>query len=108
MTEGRITEDGKSVIYERPDMAGLACEVQHSVRSGKPFCSEPGMYGVGVVVMPTGQPRLVLQVKHADGTCLGATLLADGAMILLECIADAMEEAQRIADAVDQAKERAS
>lgn len=107
-TEGLIAEDGKSVIYNAPDMEGVCVEVQHSVQSGKPFCPDFGMCGVGVVTMPTGQPRLVLQTKHADGTSLGATLTETSALTLLECIVDAMAEAQRIADEVKVAKVKPS
>lgn len=108
MTEGRITDDGKSVIYNRPEMEGVALEVQHSVQSGKPFCAEPGLCGVGVVTLPTGQPRVVLQIKHSDGTSLSATLTESSGILVLECIADAMQEAQRIADEAQAAKDRAS
>jgi hypothetical protein len=104
MTEGRIAEDGKSVIYNFPEMEGVICEVQHSLKSGKGFCPDPGMCGVGVVTMPTGQPRLILQIKHADGTSLGATLTESRALAILECIADAMDEAQKIADRTKAAK----
>jgi hypothetical protein len=54
MTEGRFAPDGKSVIFNAPEMEGVECEVQHSVRSGKGFCPTPGLCGVGVVTLPTG------------------------------------------------------
>lgn len=98
MTEGRISEDGKSVIYPQPELEGIACEVQHSVQSGKPFTAEPGMIGAGVVVMPTGEPRVILQTKHADGTSLSGTLRFPDLMLLLECMVDAGRTAQGIAD----------
>lgn len=107
-TEGKITEDGLSVIYNQPEMEGVVVEVQHALQSGKPFCPDPGLCGVGVVTLPTGQPRIVLQIKHADGTSVSATLLEPTAILLLECLADAMDEAQRIADAAKAAKGRAS
>lgn len=104
MSEGRIVDGGKSVVFNSPELEGISCEVQHSIASGKPFCPDPGMCGVGVVVLPTGQPRLVLQIKHHDGTSLSATLASSGATLaLLECIVDAQSEAQDIADAAEKA-----
>jgi hypothetical protein len=108
MTEGRFAPDGKSVIFNAPEMEGVECEVQHSVRSGKGFCPTPGLCGVGVVTLPTGQPRVVLQIKHSDGTSLSATLTQSIGLAILECIADGMAEAQRIAEAAKEAKGRAS
>lgn len=108
MTEGKITEDGRSVVFNKPEMEGVVCEVQHSIQSGKPFCADPGLCGVGVVTLPTGEPRLVLQIKHADGTSISATLLESTAIMVLECLADAMNEAQKIADATKAARGKAS
>lgn len=99
MTEGIIQPDGQSVIYRYPPMEGVTCEVQHNLASGKPFCAEPGVLGVGVVVLPTGQPRIVLQIKHSDGTSLSATLLNSGLLTIMECLVDAHRTAQSLADA---------
>lgn len=99
MTEGKIVADGRSVVFNHPEMEGLTCEVQHSLKSGKPFCPDPGLIGVGVVVLPTGQPRLVLQIKHADGTSVSATLKGPDLRLLLECLDDAAEKAEAIAKA---------
>jgi hypothetical protein len=103
MTDGVIQPGGGSVIFEHPTLEGISCEVQHNVQSGKPHTSESGLIGVGVVTLPTGQPRLILQVKHPDGTSLGGVLNAGDATTIMECIADAMIEAQAIADRADQA-----
>lgn len=108
MSEGRITDDGQSVVFNFPEMEGVQCEVQHTLSSGKPFSPEPGMCGVGVVILPTGQPRLLIQIKHADGTSLGATWLNSHATVMLECIVDAMAKAQAIADAAREAQEKPS
>lgn len=98
MSEGVIQPDGKSVIFHAPEMEGISCKVQHSVASGKPQCPEPGMLGVGVVVLPTGQPRVVLQIKHADGTSLSASMLQSGLVTVMECLVDAFATAQALAD----------
>lgn len=94
--------------HPAPDLEGIACEVQHSVGQGE-FETRPGMFGFGVLVLPTGQPRIVCQLKHADGTSLSATLKdAVDSAVVLECLVDAMKEAQRIADAGDTARRRPS
>jgi hypothetical protein len=103
MSHGRIQPDGQSVVFPHPVMDGFAAEVQHSVASGKPYCPDPGMCGIGVVTLPTGQPRLVMQTKHADGTSLSVTLKAADALVLLDCLVDGMAQAQAISEAADKA-----
>jgi len=49
-TEGKITEDGRSVIFPAPEMEGVQVEVQHSVKSGKPFTAEPGLLGAAQII----------------------------------------------------------
>lgn len=106
-TEGTII-DGETVVYQQPQMEGVQCEVQHSLKSGKPMTKERGIMGVGVVTLPTGQPRLIVQIKHPDGTSLSATLMATGALTMVDCLIDAMTEAQRLSEAADAAKRRPS
>lgn len=105
-SEGEITSDGQSVIFHQPDLEGVQTEVQHSVKSGKPFEPRPGMVGFGVVILPTGQPRIVMQIKHADGTSLGASFIKDTLIALLECACDASCKADDIAVAAAQASRR--
>lgn len=94
--------------HEAPELEGIVCEVQHSVGQGE-FTTELGSFGFGVIILPTGQPRVVCQIKHADGTSLGATLKTSvDAATALECLMAAMEEAQRIAEEAAAAKRRAS
>lgn len=100
MSEGIIQPDGESVIFQQPNLEGIVCEVQHTIQTGKPFTTEPGLWGVGVVTLPTGQPRLVIQTKHADGASLSVTLKASEAQLAVECLVDAINEANRIAAAV--------
>lgn len=95
--ETRMGEEDGQLIHEAPNLEGIVCEVQHSVGQGA-FTREHGSLGIGVVILPTGQPRVILQVKHADGTSLGATLKdsVDSA-IIMECLAEAHMAAERIA-----------
>lgn len=97
MTEGTIQPGGQSVVYHHPTMEGFDCEVQHSLASGKPVTDKPGLIGVGVVTLPTGQPRLVVQIKHPDGTSVSATLKGRDLRTLIECLTDAGNEAEAIA-----------
>ncbi|MFL6864055.1 MAG: hypothetical protein ACJ8DZ_13760 [Allosphingosinicella sp.] len=106
-TEARIAGPGHCVS-DPPELDGIACEVQHSFGKGE-FTNERGTFGCGVLVLPTGQPRVVVQIKHADGSCLGATLKdAIDITTVVSCLLDAAREAQRIADQADAAKARPS
>lgn len=105
--EARVVAPGQRV-HEAPALEGIVCEVQHPVGGGE-FTNEKGSFGCGVIVLPTGQPRVIVQIKHADGTSLGATLKdATDAAIMISCLMDAAQEAQRLADAADAAKRRPS
>ena len=103
MTDGRIQPDGASVVFDHPALEGITCQVQHSVGSGKPHSTEPGTVGVGVVTLPTGQPRLVMQIKHADGTSMACIMMAAECMTIVDCISDAAILAQQIATGADRA-----
>lgn len=90
--------------HPAPMMEGLRCEVQHSAGKGE-FTSEPGMLGVGVVIMPSGQPRLIVQAKHADGTSLNVVLKDAGDVaVFSDCLLEKFQEAQAIAAACAAAK----
>lgn len=93
MSQGTINPDGVTATFPVPDMDGLICEVQHSARSGKPVSVEHGLCGYGVVIMPNGQPKVLLQVKHADGTSLSVPLQIADAATLLECLTGAIATA---------------
>lgn len=56
-----------------PQLAGIQTQVQHSTNSGKPATDKPGLVGLGLVLTPDG-PMVSLQLKHADGTALGAMM----------------------------------
>jgi hypothetical protein len=98
--EGTIV-NGTTVLFSHPELEGFRCEVQHSVQSNKPRTDQLGTIGIGVVTLPTGQPRLILQVKHADTDSLATILRHADAMTLVEILIDKMAEAQAIADASD-------
>jgi hypothetical protein len=94
------------VVHQAPNLEGIVCEVQHAVNKGD-FTLEPGSLGIGVTILPTGQPRIILQVKHADGTSLGAMLKdALACATVMECLLDAHKEAGAIAAAAAAAKEK--
>lgn len=101
-SEGQITPDGQ-VAYHRPPLEGIVTEVQHSIESRKPVTTMPGMVGAGVVVLPTGQPRVIIQVKHPDGTSLAAILNAQCLATITEILEDGGKKAQGIADAASAA-----
>lgn len=103
MSEGVIQPDGKSVVFPGPEMEGFDCEVQHTMSTGKPYTAERGMMGFGVVTLPTGQPRVVMQVRHPDGESLSVTLTSVDVALLASCLFDAAGAAQEQADAVQKA-----
>lgn len=94
--------------HPAPELEGIVCEVQHSVGQGE-FTTELGTLGCGVLILPTGQPRLIIQMKHADGRSMGATLkdVVDTATFL-SCLMDAAQEAERIAAETATARSNAS
>ena len=102
MTEGTIIDDA-TVLFRHPTLEGIACEVQHSVQSNKPRATDLGSIGAGIVTLPTGQPRIILQVKHADSDSLAAVLRHDDALTVIEVLIDAVRRAQALADATDRA-----
>ena len=111
MNEGRISEDGRSVLFGPPELEGVMCEIQHGSASPdtiKPITEVPGTLGAGVLILPSGQPRVVIQLKHPDGTSLGCVLDAASCRTVLECIIDAGVRAQQICDEAKAAQERAS
>lgn len=56
-----------------PEMLGIACRIQHPLTSGKPPVTENGLLGAGVVI--NGDYAVIMvQMKHPDGTSLGAIL----------------------------------
>lgn len=68
-----------------PELEGVELQVQRGYKRGdEPSTptAEPGTLGFGVVIVASGQPQLMLQLKHADGTCLGAYIGADDNLIL--------------------------
>lgn len=94
-----MSDDGNHVIFSRPSLEGIEAQVQHTMATGKPYTDAPGSCGVGVVTLPTGQPRVIFQVKHADGSSLAVIMKAGDAETVRECLVDAMALAQAIADA---------
>lgn len=96
MSEGIIQPDG-SVQFPSLKLEGFSCEVQHSVNSGRPMTDEDGTVDVGVMVMPGGQPRVILQIQHPDGTSMAASLLKAEVMMLNACVADAEARATSVA-----------
>lgn len=103
MAEGKISDDGNSVIFTQPLLEGTIAQVQHGLSTGRAFTDTPGTCGCGVVTLPTGQPRVILQVKHSDGTTLAVIMGKTDAQIIADCLSDAMERAQAIADTADKA-----
>lgn len=106
MSEGIIQPDGKTVVFPGPVMEGFDCEVQHTMQTGKPYTDKRGMLGFGVVVLPTGQPRVVMQVKHPDGSSLSAALKREDVALLFECLIDAAQNAEaKASDAAGAARQ---
>lgn len=99
MSEGVIQPDGKTVVFPGPVMEGLACEVQHTMSTGRPYTAESGQCGFGTVTLPTGQPRVVMQVRHPDGSSLSVTLKFDDVEVMLECLLETAADAHDMAEA---------
>lgn len=97
-----MDSNGISAVVQ-PMMEGANIEVQHSYASGKPYTAERGLWGVGVVTMPNGQPRIIMQVKHADGTSLSMTLKSDDMLMIVDSLIEAAHKSDAIAAAADSA-----
>lgn len=65
--------DAHTAHFHQPELLGIACQIQHPVKSGKPKAEHLGMLGAGIVLTPDG-PIIMLQMQHPDGTSLGAIL----------------------------------
>lgn len=71
----------------KPEMIGIHTQIQHPTTSGKPPTTKPGLIG-GSVVHAADGPRVLIQMKHADGSSLGAILLPDEYLAFGECYAE--------------------
>jgi hypothetical protein len=79
---------------DHPELEGLECQVQRGNQAGVP---DPGLVGVGVIIGPDGQPRVLLQMKHADGESLISVLRVDEFFVLAGCMAEVAGKAGDIA-----------
>lgn len=93
--QGVLGSDG-FVHFARSHLQGVNCEVHHGDGGGDAGSES---CGVGVIIMPTGQPRVVVQVKHIDGSSLTAVLLKFDAEVLIECLEEARDKADALAEA---------
>lgn len=101
--EARLVGDDL-VECAAPKLSGIECEVQYGLRSGKPIADLPGTVAFGTIVLPTGQPRVIVQISHPDGTSLAGIVRGRAEFATLaECLRDAGLQAQTIADDVDRA-----
>lgn len=107
ISQGILQANGETVVAQ-PELEGFAAEIQHTVATGRPYTPEQGLIGAGVIVMPTGQPRIVLRLKHPDGSSVSATLKAQDALLLIEILTETMDSAQAIADAAGRAAKRSN
>lgn len=99
--QGIVGEDTKQVKIEKPMMEMIDCEVQKPIGQG-PLSVKNGTVATGIAILPSGQPRVMMIVTHADGTSLnavfaGAAEVAELASMLL----DASAEAGRVAIEVE-------
>lgn len=95
--EARISEtDPEVCLLDAPLLNGIELEVQHPTAGGE-MTDDLGSIGFGVILMPNGQPRVVGQIKHADGTSLCLTLLKPHMTTLRKILATCDAEAELIA-----------
>lgn len=95
VNQGIIGDSVNQVTINKPMMEVLNCEVQKPVTQGD-LVVDNGTVATGVVIMPSGQPRVVMILTHPDGTALTA-VLASGAAVneLASMLFDARAAAQR-------------
>jgi hypothetical protein len=99
--EAKITGPDMCAV-DYPNLEGVEVEVQHALGQGGP-AEGLGMFGFGVITMPNGQPRVLAQIRHHDGSSLGSILKAGDVQTLREVLADCEATAQAISLAADQA-----
>jgi hypothetical protein len=92
-----IDQTEGSFHIHNPEMEGVQCEIQHGVNSGD-FTKVHGVLGVGVAIQPmTGEPRIIMQMKHADGRSMTAVLTFLDLNSFSECLLDANRKCIEIA-----------
>jgi hypothetical protein len=94
MVENEGILDGHTVLIDRPTIQVIDCEVQHPTSRGG-LTHIKGTLGVGLIIQPSGQPKIMLKIEHADGANLVA--FVDRAELVEFC--------SMLMDADDQANE---
>lgn len=87
LNEGRIGSNN-DVLVDRPAIELFDVEVQHPVGRGN-LTLELGTIGAGIVMQPTGNPRVILMITHPDNTGLSVILNGRELHELISLLADA-------------------
>jgi hypothetical protein len=80
------------VLVDRPVITVIDCEVQHIVGQGD-LDHHLGYVGICVIMQPNGNPRLAMDVRHADGTALIAIMNGPLSLELAEMLVNACDAA---------------
>jgi hypothetical protein len=84
------------------NVKGVLCSVQHPVKTGLPGTTEPGRLLVGAVEAGDGEPRLMFEIHHPDGTSLGALVDTSELILFLDCVLEAQATAERLVQLASQ------
>jgi hypothetical protein len=77
-----------------PDLEGVHCQVQRGGFGNA--VDDKGTLGVGAILWPDGKSRMIVQIRHADGSNLAAILDEDEFLAIVDCIVSAGEKAESI------------
>jgi hypothetical protein len=99
--ESDMAGEGRCLV-EALKLTVFDCEVQHPASKG-PFTPDKGIVGLAVVILPTGQPKIVLEIRHPDGTALHANLGGGEVATLERTLAEKDAEATQISGAAGKA-----
>lgn len=91
INEGKMGGE-KDFLVDRPTIELIDCEVQKPVGSGE-LELRLGTLGAGVIMQPNGNPRILVDIRHPDGTALAAILNSDHLREFVAILVDANKAA---------------